>query len=169
MPSGEINGAIAGLDSIRFPTNSLDNAISHPGPVKPKKKRRSPGKPPQTTRSEYSFCAAAPVSARSDYSHSNVISDGKSVSSYEPHPPSKTSSSSFVRNPPTNAIPQHIKPFGAANKPNLNSELFELTDTSTAAMLHEIQVKEERGFPEHSYVNMHRRLAEEVLPNWNYD
>lgn len=148
VPSGEINSAIAGLDSIKFPTSSLEHAISSAAPSKARKKR-SPEKQ-LTARSNYS---QAPVSARSAYVSSRHPDDATATSGFDPHPPSMAPIANFVRSGGKT---------GGAGKSNANKELFELTDTSTAAMLHEIQVKEEAGFVEHSYSNMHRRLAEEV-------
>lgn len=141
VPSGEINGAISGLESIKFPTNRLDVALSglSGGNKSKKKKKQSPSKL---------------LSARSDYSNTNSVHDTSTVSTLVPHPPSSVANTSYNRGGVGKTV--------AAGKDNLNSELFELSDVGTAAMLHEIQVKEESGFSEHSYTNMHRRLADEV-------
>jgi hypothetical protein len=167
VPSGEINGAISGLDSIVYPTNRMDNAVCMP----PIKARGGAGKKRPSPR-------GAQLSARSDYSYSGsqrpVGDDSTAASqySYSPQPPSGTnnsyapSSSRSVASSGSTATHSapvaHAHVFGTANIKTANAELYELSDENTAAMLQEIQLKEETGYQGHSYVNMHQRLAAEV-------
>jgi hypothetical protein len=59
------------------------------------------------------------------------------------HTSTITGSNSTSTHTGVNSVPvSHSKPFGAPSKSNLNSDLFQLTDTSSpeAKMLHELEV-----------------------------
>ena len=101
------------------------------------------------------------------------ISENSSVShNLNPHPPSSTPTSGYSRAAKThkkgaaisdmNSIGMSSKPVASKVGNGLNVELFELSDIGTASMLQEIQMKEEVGYPQQSYVNMNNRMAQEV-------